>query len=129
MAPCMYAHTLGGERTAQAAPMSHAVSAHACACTICLFSCVCAHLCPGVWPWLGVQMLRETGEMLRPILRLGIPESSIMNKLPYARPDMEPLPNRCVRRLACQCSIPCQVGNCSCSAQARCVPMCARVCA
>ncbi|KAF5835315.1 hypothetical protein DUNSADRAFT_7595 [Dunaliella salina] len=39
------------------------------------------------------QMLHETGEMLRPVTRLGIPESSIYNKLPYARPDMEPLPN------------------------------------
>lgn len=38
-------------------------------------------------------MLHETGELLRPIVRLGIPESSIADKLPYARPDASPLPN------------------------------------
>jgi len=56
--------------------------------------------------------VRETGDLLRPIVRLGIPESSIKDKLPYARPDNSPLPNSLRPRVGFACLWPQDIKGC-----------------
>ncbi|GFH29017.1 hypothetical protein V8C86DRAFT_2574566 [Haematococcus lacustris] len=38
-------------------------------------------------------VISDTGELLQPLMRLGIPRSSLKDKLPYFREDYSPLPN------------------------------------
>eukprot|EP00197_Chlamydomonas_leiostraca_P016132 CAMPEP_0202858414 /NCGR_PEP_ID=MMETSP1391-20130828/962_1 /ASSEMBLY_ACC=CAM_ASM_000867 /TAXON_ID=1034604 /ORGANISM="Chlamydomonas leiostraca, Strain SAG 11-49" /LENGTH=229 /DNA_ID=CAMNT_0049537335 /DNA_START=209 /DNA_END=898 /DNA_ORIENTATION=+ len=40
-----------------------------------------------------VSLVRETWDLVQPVMRLGVPNNSLRDKLPYFREDYSPLPN------------------------------------